>query len=419
MSFSQLRPLSFGEILDGSFTLYRRHFASMFLTALIPHVPYIAWLGLYSITLLGAANTSAADPTAVFGSMLGVLALLPLVLICTVIGWGAVTFQVSRAYTGNPVGTGEALRRGLQRALPLIGGGIVWSMMVGVGWMLCFIPAVLVLIMTFAWVPAVVLERRGPIEAIQRSMDLAKNTWGEIFLMQLVVWLITLLPGMAVAMFGMMSGGGMASLGGGAGSISAVQVITQVLSGLVNALTIPFSIGCTVLLYYDRRVRTEALDVQMMAESLNADGSYAGGYPAGGYAAGGYPAGGYPAGGSPAGDYGPPQGYPYASGGSGFTPPGYGNAPIYRPGPAHPGYPGGQGQGGGPGYPGGGPGHGGSSYAPPPQGGPAYPTAPGYPGAPEYPAGPASPGPSSGEGGGAQPPRGRGHPETPAGPDGE
>lgn len=396
MAFSQLRPLSFGEILDGSFTLYRRHFASMFLTALIPHIPYIAWMGLYSVTMLGAAGAATADdPTALFGSLMGVLALLPIVGISSVIGWGAVTFQVSRAYTGNPVGTGEALRRGAQRALPLIGGAIVWSLMLGVGWMLCFVPAVLVMIMTFAWVPAVVLERRGPVDGIQRSIDLAKDAWGEIFLMMLVVWLITFLPGMAVSMFAFAGMGGVAASGGGTGSIFGIQVITQVLSGLVNALTIPFSIGCTVLLYYDRRVRTEALDVQMMAESLNADGSYAAGAPAG----------------YPTGSYGPPQGYPYAAGGPGFGTPGYGPNPAY---------PGGQGYGA-PQY--GAPQYGGPPYGGPPSGGqpspgPAYPTGTAYPNAPEYPAGPASPGPATPgaapDEGAAPPPRGPGYPETPA-----
>jgi hypothetical protein len=30
---AQLRPLSFGEVLDGAFTLYRRHFVSPFAAA--------------------------------------------------------------------------------------------------------------------------------------------------------------------------------------------------------------------------------------------------------------------------------------------------------------------------------------------------------------------------------------------------
>ena len=36
MALSNLRPLSFGEILDSAFTLYRRNFATFVLTALIP-----------------------------------------------------------------------------------------------------------------------------------------------------------------------------------------------------------------------------------------------------------------------------------------------------------------------------------------------------------------------------------------------
>ena len=59
------------------------------------------------------------------------------------------------------------------------------------------------------------------------------------------------------------------------------QAAGQVLAGLLRTLTIPFSLGATVLLYYDRRVRTEALDVQMMAESLAAPAPY--GVPQPGY----------------------------------------------------------------------------------------------------------------------------------------
>jgi hypothetical protein len=46
--------------------------------------------------------------------------------------------------------------------------------------------------------------------------------------------------------------------------------VGQVLAQVAQTLTIPFSAGALVLLYYDRRVRSEALDVQMMAESLAA-----------------------------------------------------------------------------------------------------------------------------------------------------
>jgi hypothetical protein len=229
----------------------------------------------------------------------------------------------------------------------------------------------------------VVLERRGPIEAIDRSIALSRNAWLDVFLLLLVVYLITALPGMAVGMFALVGMGGVLMNGGNEAAMAGIQAAINVLSALVRSITIPFSMACTVLLYYDRRVRTEALDVQMMAESLGMqDPTAAGGYGAGG----GSPQGGYAPGGYAPGGYAP----------QGYAPGGYapqGNAPGgYGPG----------GQGG----------YGSGGYG-----------APQYPGAPEYPAGPAYPTsgagyPGSPAAGGAEPPapRAPGDPETPADP---
>jgi len=114
--------------------------------------------------------------------------------------------------------------------------------------------------------PAVVLERRGPIEAISRSWEMVKGAWGEVFLVIFIASMIATLPGSAVGMLAMV--GGLVISGGDPDTLMAAQAVGQVLSQLTRTLTIPFSLGATVLLYYDRRVRTEALDVQMMAESL-------------------------------------------------------------------------------------------------------------------------------------------------------
>ncbi|HEU4557718.1 MAG TPA: hypothetical protein VFS20_07705 [Longimicrobium sp.] len=401
-AFSQLRPLGLGEILDGAFTLYRRQFASMFLTALIPQIPFILVYAVYAVLL---ASLGVGDPTATpeFGAasgamLLGMLVLFPLAMLAMVIGFGAITFQVSRAYTGTPVGTREALRRGVERMWPLTGAMLIFGVMFFIGILLCFVPGILVLIATFALVPVVVLERRGPIEGIERSWALSRNAWGEVFVVLLVVYLITALPGMAVGVFAMIGMGGVIATGGDTTAVAGIQATVQVLSGLVRALTIPFSMACTVLLYYDRRVRTEALDVQMMAESLGASGTEApaGGYPAGGYGQGGYVPGGYPG----------AQGY--GSGGTGY--PGGSAYPGATPYPGAAGYPGGSSYPGAANYPGTG-GYPGANPS-----GPASPGGPGYPGGgSEYPAGPAAPGTSSHDEG-APPQGGTGSPDPRPGP---
>jgi hypothetical protein len=118
----------------------------------------------------------------------------------------------------------------------------------------------------FAVAPAVVLEKKGPSEAISRSWQLIKGGWGEVFLIMFVAWLIAFMPGFAVSVIATIIG--VIGAGDDPGKLVAAQAAGQVLSQLVRTATVPFSLGTTVLLYYDRRVRNEALDVQMMAEAL-------------------------------------------------------------------------------------------------------------------------------------------------------
>lgn len=269
MSFSQLRPLSIGEVLDGAFTIYRRQFASLFLTALVPQLPLLAlfsvWYGFLSFA--GAAGPASEPSTAAVATMgISAVILVPLAMFGYVITIGAVTFQTARAYTGAPVTTKEALRRGLSCSLPLVGAYFVVGFLAFLGFFALIIGAIIVMLGAFAVAPAVVLERRGPTEAMSRSWALAKGAWGEVFLLGFIASMIAGLPGFAVNMVTTVVG--LLIAGNDPGMMMAAQGVGQVLGQVARTVTLPFSLGATVLLYYDRRVRTEALDVQMMAESL-------------------------------------------------------------------------------------------------------------------------------------------------------
>jgi hypothetical protein len=272
MAFSQLRPLSLGEVLDGAFTIYRRQFASLFLTALIPQLPMIVLLGLYYGFLGSISSTTGVGGDLSSGTAMGMmgaaLLLLPIALLGSFTAVGGVTYQVARAYTGAPVTTSDAIRRGFQRSLPMMGAYFVVGVLSMFGILAFIVGFFVVWVSAFAVAPAVVLERRGPVEALSRSWALIKGAWGEVFLVMFIAGMIAALPGSAVGMFAMI--GGLVISHGDPDKMMAVQAVGQVLSQITRTLTIPFSLGATVLLYYDRRVRTEALDVQMMAESLAA-----------------------------------------------------------------------------------------------------------------------------------------------------
>lgn len=257
-------------MLDGAFTIYRRQFSSLFLTALLPQLPMIAlvtiyygFLGSFTSAIEGGSEPSSATIMAV-GAV--AILLLPFAIIGSATAVGAVTFQTARAYTGAPVTTQEAIRRGLNRSLPLVGAYFLVGIMAFFGILAFIVGFFVVWISAFAVAPAVVLERRGPTDAISRSWQLVKGAWGEVFLVVFIAGMIATLPGSAIGFF--VTVAGVVASGGDPDALMAAQAVGQVLSQLARTLTIPFSIGATVLLYYDRRVRSEALDVQMMAESL-------------------------------------------------------------------------------------------------------------------------------------------------------
>jgi hypothetical protein len=254
---THIRPMELGDILDGAFKIYRARFVPLFLSALLPYLPMVISGGFFAVALgTGASSAAAAGGIAMLISV-------PLMLIGFVIATGSITYIVSEAYQGRSADLGDGMRRALARGLPVTGTVVLSLLAIGVGLVLCIVPGVILGMMFFAAVPVVVLEGRGPIEAMQRSSDLSKGALGQIFVVLLVAGLISALPGYGVSFLSMAATYAKPS--------PALDVVSAVLRLLMNAVLAPFSSAAAVLLYYDRRIRTEAFDVQLAAEQLGAE----------------------------------------------------------------------------------------------------------------------------------------------------
>lgn len=295
MTAPQFRPLGFGEILDGAFTMYRRNFVPFLATALIPTMVMAGAFAIWGVQMF----TTPRDPNdlgaaaAMFGSMMMlsfVAALISLVL------WGALTRESAQAYLGRPVSAGDGMRTAFGKLLPLLGAGIVVMVMlmvayfavgllaalvvgIGVGIGNTMVALVLGLVvavgaailfmglvaMVFAVVPAIVVEDKGPLQAISRSFDLARGAVWRVAGLIVVSFIIVYLPVIAV----MWLTGSFSSIANPETLPTTGQFLTQqLLSAGVGILTTPFLVSVIVLQYFDRRVRTEALDVQMMTDRL-------------------------------------------------------------------------------------------------------------------------------------------------------
>lgn len=266
MSSAQLRPMGFGEILDVAFTLYRRHFGTFFLTALLPNLP----LALFWMVLGSAAGS--ADPQQMSG-LAGVAGLLvaPYSVGAAVLVWGALVHQGSRAVTGEEVTLGGGYRRAAGRFFPLLAASIAGGLAIMLGSLAFIVPGILLTIMFFAVFQAVVIEGEGPLAALGRSRELAKDGWLRIFGILFITWLIVFLPTMAIfgglGFLAALSPGAAQGLQGG-----AVNAGMQTASVVVGALTTPYMVASLVVLYYDRRVRTEGLDLELATEQIGTAG---------------------------------------------------------------------------------------------------------------------------------------------------
>jgi hypothetical protein len=291
-----LRPLGFGEILDGAFTLYRRNFPTFALTSLvgmgIVMVGFAVFGGSLLIAAAGGMGNGGAAAGAAFGS---VMLMMVVMFVSFLVMYGALAHEAAQAYTGHPTSMADGLRAGLRAAPRLFGAGFlaalgmlvvvlvvsfVFGMVVAVfGSMGGLIGGLMMLLaglaaacvylgviaLLFAVLPAVVVEGAGPVDALERSFTLARGAIGRVLGLMAVSILITYLPLVAV----MALTGGFAQFTNPEAVPGTTGFITQqILSMAVSILTAPFLVAVVVLLYFDRRVRTEALDVQMMADNL-------------------------------------------------------------------------------------------------------------------------------------------------------
>ncbi|GLW71626.1 hypothetical protein Kpho02_39250 [Kitasatospora phosalacinea] len=277
-----LRPLGFGELMDGTFALVRRNWRAAFgLTLALAAV-----LELLQAGIDWWIHTSGSRTDAVLSNNY----LAPLALFFGVLASGLLAPVVSNGLLGRDTPLAEAWARvrgqlgrliGLCLLLAAIGIGSLALAIVPLA-LLAFatdLPGLLALLLLTVppviWlsirltlaVPALMLEKQPVLGALKRSWRLTRGAWWRIFGLTLVfricltvVATVLAGPGEIVAMvLGGTPGNGAAGDGPAAISIAAVAVC-----GIVaRTVTIPLEGALQTLIYADQRIRREALDLEL------------------------------------------------------------------------------------------------------------------------------------------------------------
>jgi hypothetical protein len=278
-----LRPLSPGEILDVSFSLFRSAFAPLILIAVVTS-GFGQIMGLYIEELGGPLEY----PIVWFSIMVASL-------ILGTIGVGATTFIISERYLGRSLPAGAAFGR----AVPYFGRILVVSILAGLalmaGALLMLLPSgiilasgslpavpvmvvgslllvllVVVLELVIASgmllaVPALVLEGLpNGTRALSRSWQLTRGLRAKGLLTVSVALFLLISPTLAAEFLVTMFGTGPREQGDTPLALAAAAVV---LSTIIS----PYVYVVVTVLYYDARVRKEAFDLEMLAAEMQQD----------------------------------------------------------------------------------------------------------------------------------------------------
>lgn len=256
-----LRPLSTGELLDKTFSLYRQNFKLFFGIAVLPQ------LALFLLVTVGSLFLGAGGhvgPNALVGA--GLFALFGYILCSLVAGavtHAATTFAVSGLYLDQPTSMAGAFSQSKGRMLAVIGVTIAFAFVAGIGFVLFLIPGILVLMWYSLAVPASVVEHLGVGKAFDRSSKLSKGNGWRIFGVYILLVLLVIVASIAVRYVVALALTPLKS------AVFVYDSLSGAASFLLGSLVAPIITIALTLLYYDQRVRKEAFDLEHMMSALH------------------------------------------------------------------------------------------------------------------------------------------------------
>ena len=240
---SPLRELSVGEVLDQSFTLLRRNLVPVMVLGLVSFLP-AALVGLFIPTI---------------GSFVSILGLPILAAGCV---WIA-----DKGIRGGEVGISGALGAGFRGGLKLALLWPLWSFARSALMVIFIVPGALFVGAFFAWKQVLLIEDNWSV--LGRSAKLSSGSLGRIIWVIFIAWLISSLP-QAGLTIGQLVAAGDRDPFEAMGSFNALDFAVLMGTLVLTTFTQAYFHNAVTLLYYDRRVRVDALDVETSADQFDA-----------------------------------------------------------------------------------------------------------------------------------------------------
>lgn len=260
-------------MLDETFRMYRRHFLLFAGISVLLAIPSAALVGYSYLSLFGSLFSQLSSPTsdtvpttpdfnAIAGSLVALAIGGVIYLVLVPFFYGAVTFAACESALGRPVTAGSVFRGVTGKYFGLLGYWVLIGMMTIA---FCLIP--LWLWFWVGWVavmPIMFVEDAGLGDAMRRSWRMVQGRWWRTFLLILLVFLVSYVVRIGLAAFIGLGQALLTIVLSSAVGLAIAGAAGQIVDSLVNPI---LQIG-VVLIYFDLRVRREALDLFQLAQRL-------------------------------------------------------------------------------------------------------------------------------------------------------
>lgn len=265
----RLRPLEIGDILDETFRMYRRNFLVLGGLSVLFSIPLAAisgygYFALFNFAATQATSSSPTDLSNFYSSLIPLAAGAVVNLAMVPFLYGSVAYAASQAALGNPITMWGAIKGAFRKYLQVAGYYLLFFLMaiafclfplwiwIGVGWI--------------AVMPAMFIEQTGLVAAMGRSWRLVQGRWWRTFFVVLLVFVLNYVVSFALGAF-LYLGQVLLSI------FLSPYLALAIYEGavvLVSALVNPILLIAIVLIYFDLRVRKEALDLFQLAQHVTA-----------------------------------------------------------------------------------------------------------------------------------------------------
>ncbi len=216
-------------------------------TNYIVFIPFIAaaiLTSLISIAILGSAFAGWPRPgrappqyglggLGFIGSAIILYAFLVFLIYTILEGWTVAL--VSQGLQGRPIDLSLGLSEALGKIVPLVIAGIVVSVAVTIGLILCVIPGIILFVLLALTTQAIMIDDHDAIEALSVSFNIGKNNFFTIFIALLI-------PGIAYFIVAFIFS-----------TVIVVSVVSTIISSLIGALFMTYFAVVLTMIYYEKR----------------------------------------------------------------------------------------------------------------------------------------------------------------------